>query len=121
VPGRPVAAFPLDQELRMAGQDSAQTGTRDETYDVVSVLYHALKGAQNCEKYCDDAEDDELREFFEEALDQQRELADRAKDLLGRRLQGGEEQQDNSAFFGSDGQSSRQSGEADVPAAGSAS
>jgi hypothetical protein len=109
----------------MVADQSSRTGTRDETYDVVSVLYHALKGAQNCEKYCDDAEDDELREFFEVALDQQRELADVAKQLLGRRLQAGGEQGGNSAFFGDEQQSSASEeiggAERDVPASGSAS
>jgi len=97
----------------MGGQQQASgTGTRDATYDVVSVLYHALQGAQNCQTYCDDAsQDDELRQFFQQALDQQRQLADRAKQLLGRRLQGGG-QGERGAFF--------QGGEREVPAPGSA-
>jgi|SRR4051812_22822958 hypothetical protein len=98
----------------MGGQQQAsQTGTRDETYDVVSVLYHALQGAENCQRYCTDAtQDDELRQFFEQALDQQRQLADRAKQLLGRRLQGGGRQGERGAFFEGE--------ESEVPAAGSA-
>lgn len=72
-------------------QGSSQTGTRDETYDVIAVLYHALQGAENCQTYCQDASgDQELRRFFEDALNQQRQLADRAKQLLQGRLgQGG--------------------------------
>ena len=31
------------------GQSSDATGTRDDTYDVISVVYHALQGAENCE------------------------------------------------------------------------
>ena len=31
------------------------TGTRDEHYDLVSVLYHALHGAENCDIYATDA------------------------------------------------------------------
>ena len=32
------------------------TGTRDEHYNLVSVLYHALHGAENCDRYAADAE-----------------------------------------------------------------
>ena len=32
------------------------TGTRDEHYNVVSVLYHALQGADTCDQYALDAE-----------------------------------------------------------------
>ena len=65
------------------------TGTRDEHYDVVSVLYHALQGATTCEKYRDDAEqagDQELAQFLGEARDANRQLAERAKQLLKQRL-----------------------------------
>ena len=30
---------------------SQQTGTRNETYDVIAILYHALQGAENCQTY----------------------------------------------------------------------
>jgi hypothetical protein len=62
------------------------TGTRDEHYNLVSVLYHALHGAENCEMYAVDAEvagRDELATFFLEAQAAQIEMADRAKELLG--------------------------------------
>lgn len=60
-----------------------KTGTRDTTYDIISVLYHALQGAETCETYRKDAEgDQELSAFFQEAQDQQRRIADGAKDLL---------------------------------------
>jgi hypothetical protein len=32
------------------------TGTRDEHYNVISVLYHALQGADTCGTYLQDAE-----------------------------------------------------------------
>ncbi len=32
------------------------TGTRDEHYNLVSVLYHALNGADTCNRYALDAE-----------------------------------------------------------------
>ncbi|MGI8860867.1 MAG: hypothetical protein ACR2HO_12080 [Rubrobacteraceae bacterium] len=62
------------------------TGTRDEHYDLISVLYHALKGADNCDHYAMDAEAEgkqDLADFFREAQGGQQLLAERAKDLLG--------------------------------------
>jgi len=62
------------------------TGTRDEHYNLISVLYHALHGAENCEIYAVDAEaagDALLSSFFREAQGMQVGLAERAKGLLG--------------------------------------
>ena len=62
------------------------TGTRDEHYNLVSVLYHALHGAENCETYALDAEAagrDDLVTFFREAQVVQAGMAERAKELLG--------------------------------------
>jgi hypothetical protein len=62
------------------------TGTRDEHYNLVSVLYHALSGADSCDRYALDAEaagDERLAAFFREAQVLQTELAERAKGLLG--------------------------------------
>ncbi len=62
------------------------TGTRDEHYDLISVLYHALHGAENCNIYALDAEaagEAELSGFFREAGVTQARLAERAKGLLG--------------------------------------
>src|ERR671916_1765412 len=62
------------------------TGTRDEHYDLISVLYHALHGAQNCEVYAVDAEgagDRDLAAFFRNAQVTQRQLAEQAKTWLG--------------------------------------
>ncbi len=62
------------------------TGTRDEHYNLISVLYHALHGAENCEIYALDAEEegnDDLAAFFREAQGMQVGLAERAKGLLG--------------------------------------
>lgn len=66
-----------------------ETGTRDEHYDVVSVLYHALHGAWNYDEYIRDAEqngDDELAQFFREVKEENAERAQRAKDLLAKRV-----------------------------------
>ena len=79
-------------------RDSKQvTGTRDQTYDIISVLYHSLQGAETCQIYLQDAQEGEIRSFFEEALNSQRQLADRAKQLLSQHLQS-EGGQSGSAF-----------------------
>ena len=62
------------------------TGTRDEHYSLISVLYHALHGAENCAMYAVDAEaagDERLGAFFREAQGVQAGLAEQAKGLLG--------------------------------------
>jgi hypothetical protein len=76
----------------MAGEE-AQTGTRDEHYNLISALYHLLEGASTCEQYIADAEesgDQELAQFFRDWQEEQRNLSERAKNLLGSRMLGGE-------------------------------
>jgi hypothetical protein len=73
--------------------EEAQTGTRDEHYNLISALYHLLKGASNAEQYIADAEesgDQELAQFFRDWQEEQRNLAERAKNLLGTKMLGGE-------------------------------
>jgi hypothetical protein len=62
------------------------TGTKDEHYNLISVLYHALRGADNCDHYAMDAEasnDERLAAFFREAQAAQVQIAERGKELLG--------------------------------------
>jgi hypothetical protein len=62
------------------------TGTRDEHYNLISVLYHALSGADTCERYALDAEvagDERLALFFRETQTMHTQVAERAKGLLG--------------------------------------
>ena len=62
------------------------TGTKDEHYNLISVLYHALHGADNCDHYAIDAEatgDERLAAFFREAQAAQVQIAERGKELLG--------------------------------------
>lgn len=69
-----------------------ETGTRDESYNLISALYHLLKGASNAEQYIRDAQeagDQELVQFFKDWQDEQRNLSERAKNLLGSRVGGG--------------------------------
>jgi hypothetical protein len=70
----------------MADYGEQITGTRDEHYNLISVLYHALHGAENCDRYAADAEvagDERLAAFFRESQLVQTQLAERAKGMLG--------------------------------------
>ena len=69
------------------------TGTQDTTYNLLSIIYHALQGAETYEIYINDAEqngDTELAQFFRDVRDQNVKRAERGKQLLKTRL--GEEQ-----------------------------
>ncbi len=71
---------------RMEDYGERSTGTRDEHYNLVSVLYHALNGADTCDHYAMDAEaagDERLAGFFRETQELQTEVAERAKEMLG--------------------------------------
>lgn len=71
----------------------ANTGTSDTIYNLLSIIYHALQGAETYEKYINDAEqggDTELAQFFREVRDQNTRRAEQGKRLLATRL--GEEQ-----------------------------
>jgi hypothetical protein len=65
------------------------TGVRDEHYNLVSILYHSLQGAQTYDTYIRDAEgagDSELAQFFCDVRGEEHRRAVRAKELLGRKL-----------------------------------
>ena len=67
----------------------------DKDYNLVSVLYHALQGAETYAQYVQDAQqqgDQELASFFGEVRQEELRLAERAKQLLGQRLSGGRQQ-----------------------------
>ena len=73
----------------MAEAGEQVTGTKDENYDVISVLYHCLQAGSEVDQYIRDAEqsgDQELVEFFRDYQEAQRDMAERAKNLLGARL-----------------------------------
>lgn len=78
---------------------AGQTGTTDNSYALISVLYHALQGADTLNQYIQDAEgssDQELVRFFEETREVYVERAAEAKELLADQLtiseQGDEEE-----------------------------
>ena len=88
-----------DKAPRGASQTS-QTSTADHVYGLVSVLYHALQGAQTYGQYIQDAEkagDDELVKFFEQCREEEQERASRAKQLLVDRteLEGDDEEDED--------------------------
>jgi hypothetical protein len=69
--------------------ETGNTGTGDVTYNLVSILYHALQGAETYEQYIADAQEDgdqDLAQFFSDIKEENKRRADRAKQLLGRRL-----------------------------------
>ena len=73
--------------MQNQGQGQQQTGTRNETYDVIAILYHALQGAENCQTYLRDAQDGQIKDFIQQALQTQRQLADQGKQVLQQCLQ----------------------------------
>lgn len=81
-----VAKLPAPHAL----PDLDAAGTEDHEYALVSVLYHALQGAQACEQYVNDAErsgDQELVRFFHDCIQEQQQRAARAKQLLAGRIE----------------------------------
>ena len=77
----------------MNSKGGQSTGTSDPTYNLISVAYHALQGAETHEQYAQDAQqqgDQELADFFRQAQQQAKQCADQAKQLLASRLQGGQ-------------------------------
>ncbi len=79
-------AYKQQRRQKMEGHP---TGTHDVTYNLVSILYHALQGAEIYGKYAEDAEqsgDLEFKEFFLEIKEEEKRRADRVKELLAKRL-----------------------------------
>ncbi len=83
------AAHP-EFKRRMGSRSTGSTGTPDITYNLVSVLYHALQGAENYQKYMHDADtagSQEFSQFFRECYEEEKRRADRARDMLTRHFQ----------------------------------
>ena len=73
----------------MAQASTGNTGTTDVTYNLVSILYYALQGAETYDQYISDAEqksDKDLAQFFRDTKEENQRRADRAKQLLAQRL-----------------------------------
>ena len=70
-------------------QSTGKTGTKDDIFDLVSVLYHCLDGAKACDEYIHDAQqtgDNESVKFFQDCKQQNIQLADRCKQILSSRM-----------------------------------
>lgn len=70
------------------------TGTRDKTYDLISVVYHSLQAADSCASYLEDAKkhgDQAVEQFLQDAIACNRDLATKGKKLLMERLERGDE------------------------------
>ncbi len=71
-----------------AGQQ--QTGTSNELYDLVSILYHALESNTTNQRYIQDAQqagDSDLVQFFQQCQQQDRQRAEQAQKLLSQKMQ----------------------------------
>ena len=67
----------------------SKTSTSNQNYDLVSVLYHALEGAQTYSTYAQDAQqqgDQELSQFFQQIQQQEQSRAQQAQQMLAKRL-----------------------------------
>ena len=84
----PSNARDVAQELNHRGKGGPEP---DELFAVVSMLYHALKGATACDRYIGDAlraGDRELEQFFRDCRADAHARARRAENLLLTRLTG---------------------------------
>ncbi len=74
----------------MSAESKGNTGTPDVTYNLVSILFHALQGAETYDQFVRDAEqsgDQDLAQFFRTVKEEDERRANQAKQILGRRLQ----------------------------------
>jgi hypothetical protein len=72
-----------------SNDSTGDTGTRDITYDLVSVIYHSLQGAETTAMFAADAQSqdcDECAQFFNETKQEYQRRADRAKQLLANHI-----------------------------------
>ncbi len=67
----------------------SKSGTDNVTFDLVSILYHSLEGAQTYDKYIQDAQskgNSDLVKFFQDLKQEEFNRAERCKQLLGQHL-----------------------------------
>jgi hypothetical protein len=75
--------------MQVSQEIEQKTGTPNPVYDIISVMYHALQGAETYDRYIADAEqrgDNELVAFFRDVQTRNREVAQQAKELVRDRL-----------------------------------
>jgi hypothetical protein len=74
------------------GNLSSTTGMSDPTFNLVSVLYHALQAAQTYDTYIRDAEqrgDNSMAQFLRQIQNEDRNRAQYAMQLLAQRVNQG--------------------------------
>src|SRR5436305_14178545 len=79
----------VKQPQRSVSFEEKLIGTADEEYNLISILYHALQGAETYLDYIEDAAesgDEELLEFVRDVHREEIQIAHRAKILLFDRL-----------------------------------
>ena len=72
-----------------SGRGGGERGTTDVAYNLISVIYHALQGAETYGVYANDAEQDgnpRLAEFFRGVQEESLKRAEHAKELLKNHL-----------------------------------
>jgi nicotinic acid phosphoribosyltransferase len=63
----------------------AGTGASDIVYDLVSIQYHALKGAQVYDQFLKDASDNgDVKKFIEQVKEQDEKRAQKCHELLAK-------------------------------------
>jgi hypothetical protein len=70
----------------MAKREAAM---KDEHYDLISVLYHALQGDETLGQYIEDADsagDSDLAEHYRDVQEKYREIAQQTKEVLRDKL-----------------------------------
>ena len=71
------------------GRGGGERGTSDVSYNLISVIYHALQGAETYGVYANDAEQDgnpRLADFFRGIQEDSLKRAEHAKELLKNHL-----------------------------------
>lgn len=108
---------PGSSSKQKSGSTAMQSGNgqvqvaSDHLYGVVSVLYHALQGAQTYQQYIDDARQadaPEVEEFFNECQKEEQQRAERAKLLLSDLLD--DEREDEEEAAGGDSEEDEDDG-----------
>ena len=82
---------------------SGATIERDDTYGLISVIYHALQGADTVNQYLEDArrsKSHELMAFFDDCRKEHNRRALRGRRLLAARLEGLDDEDDDDPVDG---------------------
>jgi hypothetical protein len=79
----------MTKEAQMAATSTPESGTKDKTYNLITVTHLCLEHVWRLDQYAQDAEregDQELAQLFRKMQDHSRRGAEECKKLLGQRL-----------------------------------